>query len=75
MNEPLIMLTVNEVAQKYGVAVWAVRQWTKPGGGLPCVRTGRKILIATQNIERFLIAGNNHPPQETPQPGKIRKIF
>ncbi|MCL2362490.1 MAG: helix-turn-helix domain-containing protein [Defluviitaleaceae bacterium] len=34
MNAPK-MLTVTEAAQKYGVAVWAIRQWTKPDGGLP----------------------------------------
>ena len=69
------MLSIAEAAQKYRVAVWAVRQWTKPGGGLPCVRTGRKILIAAQNMERFLLEGNNQAATEPLQHGKIRKIF
>ena len=71
---PLTMLSIIEAAQKYGVAIHAIRQWTKPGGPLPCVRAGRKILIAAQNMEMFLLEGNKHLVPEPVQCGNIRRI-
>ena len=73
--KPIEMLSVSEAAKRYGVATHALRQWTKPDGQLPCVRAGRKILIATQSIERFLLEGNNHSSPESSQTGNIRRLF
>ena len=74
MNEPLVMLTVHEAAQKYGVAVFAVRRWIK-AGDLPAVFTGKRALIADSNLRQFLLDGNKQPTTEPLQQGKIRKIF
>ena len=74
MNEPLIMYTLAEAAKKYGVAVFALRRWTRPDGPLPCVKTGRKILVAAQNVERFLLEGNNQPEPEMISTGQIRRL-
>ena len=72
-QKTLEVLTIKEASARYGPAVHAFRQWTKPGGPLPCVRTGRKILIAAQNIETFLKQGNNQPA-EPEAPGGIRRL-
>ena len=74
MNEPLEMLTVSEAAQKYGVAVFAVRRWIKTGD-LPAVFTGKRALIADSNLQQFLLNGSKQPATEPLQHGKIRKIF
>ena len=70
MNEPLIMLTVNETAQKYGVAIHAVRGWIKRGE-LAVVKCGKKFLICEDNLREFLLRGNNQQEQEYQQ---IRRI-
>jgi len=48
------MLTINEAAKKSGLATYALRRWVK-SGDLPTVSTGRKVLIAADNLQRFLL--------------------
>ena len=66
------MLTIKEAALSYGVAVWAIRTWVNTGQ-LPAVKTGRKFLIAAQNIENFLMQGNNQSA-DAENTGGMRRI-
>ena len=74
MHEQLVMLTIKEAAQKYNVAVWAIRRWIK-AGELPAVFTGKRALIADTNMREFLLKGNNHPSPEVIPFGKIRRVI
>jgi len=65
------MLTINEAADKYRVAVHAVRGWVK-NGDLTAVKCGKKYLIAEDNLRAFLLRGNNQPEPELQ--GKIRRL-
>ena len=69
------MYTIKEIPQAYpGVAEHAIRQWVN-SEQLPAVRSGRKILIAEQNLEKFLLEGNNNQSAPEPQPGQIRRLL
>jgi len=71
MNIPT-MLTISEAAIKYDIAVHAVRGWVK-SGTLPAVMTGKKYLIADENMRNFLLMGTNNHANIEPV-GKIRRL-
>ena len=48
-----IAIGVKEAAARLGVSHWALRRWIK-AGLLRAVRLGRRVLIETAELERFL---------------------
>jgi excisionase family DNA binding protein len=73
-GEPVKMLTIVEAAEKYGLAVHAVRCWVK-SGELPAVKCGKKYLIADMRLHEFLLIGNNQAKPEAAPQGRIRHIL
>jgi len=67
------MLTIKEAAQRYDLAVHALRRWTGTGV-LPAVETGKKFLIADVVLADFLTKGASHHAQEELSTGKIRRV-
>lgn len=54
------MLTIKEAAQTRNIPEHAVRRWVAEGA-LPAVRSGKKYLLAAENLDAFLLSG---PPQK-----------
>ena len=73
-HEPLVMLTIAEAAVKFGLAVHALRVWTR-SGELPAVCCGRKFLINENVLREFLTKGNNQQAAEQAASGKIRRLY
>ena len=67
------MLTINEAASEYGLAVHAVRQFVNTGQ-LAATKCGKKFLIAACNLEKFLLEGNNQPPPLEFGLSKIKRL-
>jgi len=73
MTAPVEMLTAREVAQRYNVALHAVRRWIA-GGQLKVVMCGRKALVADENVRVFLLNGDKQTCQEPSAAGQIRQV-
>ena len=67
------MLTIKEAAKEYGLAVHAVRQFVN-SGKLAAKKCGKKFLIASNNLEQFLLEGDNQPPPLEFWQGKIKRL-
>jgi excisionase family DNA binding protein len=59
------VLTVQEVAELFGVSRWLVQQSARTGE-LPCIRLGRRILFSRARVESLLIGdvAGPTPPEE-----------
>lgn len=52
----IIMLTIKEAARTRNIPEHAVRRWVAEGA-LPAVRSGKKHLLAAENLDAFLLSG------------------
>lgn len=50
------MLTIREAAQSRNIPEYAVRRWVAEGT-LPAVKSGKKYLLAAENLDAFLLSG------------------
>jgi excisionase family DNA binding protein len=48
-----LLLTYQQVAEKYGVCVRTVRNWVVDCG-LPVIKIGRKVWVSSQDLAAFL---------------------
>jgi excisionase family DNA binding protein len=59
------VLTVQEVAELFGVSRWLVQQSARTGE-LPCIRLGRRILFSRARVESLLLGDAAGPTLEDP---------
>jgi excisionase family DNA binding protein len=59
------VLTVQEVAELFGVSRWLIQQSARTGE-LPCIRLGRRILFSRARVESLLLGDPAGPTIEEP---------